>query len=65
LTPADIVSVDHRERPDGSGDVVICTNAIMRSNNATSQVKVALLGIPNVKEVAQQVIALHTQRPAA
>jgi len=65
LTPADIVSVDHRERPDGSGDVVICTNGILRSNNSTSQVKVALLGIPNVKEVAQQVMALHAQRPAA
>src|SRR4029077_15515732 len=33
-TPADIVSVEHRERPDGSGDVVICTNSITRSNNA-------------------------------
>jgi hypothetical protein len=65
LTPADIVSVDHRERPDGSGDVVICTNGIVRTNNSTSQVKVALLGIPNVKEVAQQVMALHAQRPAA
>jgi Bacterial PH domain len=65
LTPADIVSVDHRERPDGSGDVVICTSGILRTNNSTSQVKVALLGIPNVKEVAQQVMALHTQRPAA
>ena len=64
-TPADIVSVEHRERPDGSGDVVICTNSIMRSNNAVSKVKVALLGIPNVKEVAQQVMTLHNQRPAA
>jgi len=65
LTPADIVSVDHRERADGSGDVVICTNGILRSNNGASQVKVALLGVPNVKEVAQQVMALHAQRPAA
>src|ERR1700756_2532053 len=33
LTPTDIVSVDHRERPDGSGDIVITTNAFTRSNN--------------------------------
>jgi hypothetical protein len=64
-TPADILSVEHRERPDGSGDIVILTNAIARSNNMTSQVKVALCGVPNVKQVAQQVLALHTQRPAA
>jgi hypothetical protein len=65
-TPADIVSVEHRERPDGSGDIAITTNAIVRSNNNfTSQVKVALCGIPNVKEVVQQVMQLHTQRPAA
>ena len=65
LTPADIVSVDHRERPDGSGDIAITTNAIMRSNNMTSQMKVALCGIPNVKQVVQQVMQLHSQRPAA
>ncbi len=65
LTPADIVSVDHRERPDGSGDVVIYTNGIVRTSNSASSIKVALVGIPNVKEVAQQVIALHAQRPAA
>jgi len=65
ITPADIVSVEHRERPDGSGDIAILTNAITRTNNMTSQVKVALCGVPNVKQVAQQVLALHTQRPAA
>jgi Bacterial PH domain len=65
-TPADIVSVEHRERPDGSGDILIVTNAITRSNNnLVSPVKVALCGIPNVKQVVQQVITLHTQRPAA
>jgi hypothetical protein len=65
ITPEDIAGVDHRERPDGSGDIVIQTNALMRSNNSMSQIKVALCGIPNVKQVAQQVIALHTQRPSA
>jgi hypothetical protein len=64
-TPGDILGVEHRERPDGSGDIVILTNAITRSNNMTSQVKVALCGVPNVKQVAQQVLALHAQRPAA
>ena len=65
-TPADIVSVEHRERPDGSGDILIVTNAITRSNNnLASPVKVALCGIPNVKQVVQQVMQLHIQRPAA
>jgi Bacterial PH domain len=64
-TPADIVSVEHRERPDGSGDIVILTTGITRTNNSVSQIKVALLGVPNVKQVAQQVMTLHTQRPAA
>ena len=65
VTPADIISVDHRERPDGSGDIAILTTAQMRTNNSVSQVKVALVGVPNVKEVARQVMNLHTQRPAA
>jgi hypothetical protein len=64
-TPNDILGVEHRERPDGSGDIVILTNAITRNNNMTSQVKVALCGVPNVKQVAQQVLALHSQRTAA
>jgi hypothetical protein len=65
VTPADIVSVEHRERPDGSGDIAILTTGITRTNNSASQIKVALVGIPNVKQVAQQVMTLHTQRPAA
>jgi hypothetical protein len=64
-TPADIVSIEHRERPDGSGDIAILTTGITRTNNAVSQIKVTLVGIPNVKQVAQQVITFHTQRPAA
>jgi hypothetical protein len=64
-TPADILGVEHRERRDGSGDIVLLTNAVTRSNNNfTSQVKIALCGIPNVKQVAEQVLALHSQRPA-
>lgn len=66
ITSADIAGVDHRERPDGSGDIAIQTTGLMRSNNSVSQIKVALLGVPNVKQVVQQVMALHTQqRPAA
>jgi hypothetical protein len=65
-TPADIVSVDHRERPDGSGDVLIRTTAQTRTNNSVSQVTLGLFGVSNVKEVAQHVMNLHTQqRPAA
>jgi hypothetical protein len=64
-TPADIVNVEHRERPDGSGDIAILTTGTTRTNNSVSQIKVALLGVPNVKQVAQQVLALHAQRPAA
>ena len=63
-TPADIVSVDHRERPDGSGDVLIRTNAQMRTNNSVSQITVGLYGVSNVKDVAAQVMNLHSQRPA-
>ena len=66
LTPVDILGVDHRERPDGSGDIFILTAGITRTgNNMASQLKVALLGVPNVKQVAQQVMQLHAQRPAA
>lgn len=69
-TPADIVSVEHRERPDGSGDVLIRTTPQMRTNNSSSQIavglNVGLYGVANVKEVARYVMNLHTQqRPAA
>ena len=65
FTPRDIVFVEHRERPDGSGDILIRTNATERTNNRTSEITVGLYGVPNVKEVAQQVMTLHTERPAA
>ena len=66
ITPADILSIDHRERPDGSGDIVILTTGIIRTNNnLVSPVKVVLFGVQNVKQVAQQVMTLHAQRPAA
>jgi hypothetical protein len=61
-TPADIASVDYRERPDGSGDIVIATNMPIRTNNSVSQLKVGLYGVANVKEVARQVLNLHTQQ---
>lgn len=64
-TPPDIVSVEHRERPDGTGDVLIRTNAQTRTNNSVSQITIGLYGIFNVKEVARQVMTLHTQRPTA
>ena len=59
-TPADIASVEHRERPDGSGDIVLMTNTLQRAgNNMAMPMKVALCGVPNVKQVAEQVMALH------
>jgi hypothetical protein len=65
-TPADIVSVDHRERPDGSGDVLIRTTLQIGNKNSVPQVSLGLYGVSNVKEVARQVMNLHTQsRPAA
>lgn len=65
-TPADIASVEHRERPDGSGDIVLMTNTLQRrGNNMAVPMKVALCGVPNVKQVAEQVMALHTQSARA
>jgi Bacterial PH domain len=65
IMPSDIVEVDHRERPDASGDVLIRTNATVRTNNMTSQITVGLYGIPNVKEVAALVMNLRAQRAAS
>jgi hypothetical protein len=62
ITPNDIVEVDHKERTDLSGDVLIRTNAVVRASNMTSQVTVGLYGVPNVKEVAQLVMNLEMQR---
>jgi len=64
-TPADIVSVDHRERDGGTGDVIIRTNSIMQTRNSLSQMTIGLLGINNVKEVARLVLNLHSQRAQA
>jgi hypothetical protein len=48
------------------GDVLIRTTAQTRTNNSVSQVTLGLFGVSNVKEVARQVMNLHTQqRPAA
>lgn len=65
LMPNDIAEVAHRERPDGSGDVLIRTNATTRTNNMTSQITVGLYGVPSVKEVAALVMNLHAQRAAS
>ena len=61
-TPADMVSVDHRERAGGTGDVIIRTNGIIQQRNSISQASVDLLGVNNVKEVARLVLNLHAQR---
>jgi len=64
-TPADIVSVDHREREGGTGDVIIRTSGVIQNRNSLSQVTVGLLGVSNVKEVARLVLNLHSQRAQA
>ncbi len=64
-TPADIISVDHRERTGGTGDVIIRTNSIMQTRNSLSQMTIGLLGVNNVKEVARLVLILHSQRAQA
>jgi hypothetical protein len=65
IIPNDIAEVDHRERPDGTGDVLIRTNSVMRTNNGTSQITVGLYGVPNVKEVAGLVLKLRAQPVAS
>jgi hypothetical protein len=58
-TPADILSVDHRERAGGTGDVIIRINSVMQTRN--SLMTIGLLGVNNVKEVARLVLNLHSQ----
>jgi hypothetical protein len=65
IIPNDIAEVDHRERPDGTGDVLIHTNSVMRTNNGTTQITVGLYGVPNVKEVAGLVMKLRAQPVAS
>jgi len=65
IIPSDIAEVDHRERPDGTGDVLIRTNTVMRTNNGTTQIMVGLYGVPNVKEVAGLVMKLRAQPVAS
>jgi Bacterial PH domain len=65
IIPTDIAEVDHRERPDGTGDVLIRTNSVMRTNNGTTQITVGLYGVPNVKEVAGLVMNLRAQPVAS
>jgi hypothetical protein len=65
IIPTDIAEVDHRERPDGTGDVLIRTNSVVRTNNGTTQITVGLYGVPNVKDVAGLVMKLRAQPVAS
>ena len=65
IIPTDIAEVDHRERPDGTGDVLIRTNSVMHTNNGTTPMTVGLYGVPNVKEVAGLVLKLRAQPVAS
>jgi hypothetical protein len=59
LKPTDIFDVHHRERPDGSGEVMIRTEFSVRSKNMLTRKEGWLYGVPNVKEVARLVSALR------
>ena len=59
LKPTDIFDVQHRERPDGSGDVMIRTEFSVRARNTLARKEGWLYGVPNVKEVARLVSALR------
>ncbi|HLZ12260.1 MAG TPA: hypothetical protein VKP58_06705 [Candidatus Acidoferrum sp.] len=64
-TPSDIVSIDHRERAGGTGDVIIRTSGLIQQRNSYSQVNIGLLGVNNVKEVARLALNLHSPRAQA
>jgi hypothetical protein len=59
LKPTDIIDVQHRERPNGSGDVMIRTEFSVRARNALARKEGWLYGVPNVKEVARLVSVLR------
>src|SRR5260370_172802 len=59
LKPTDIFDVQHRERPDGSGDVMIRTEFSVRTRNTLARKEGWRYGVPNVKEVARLVSALR------
>ncbi len=55
----DICAVQHHERRDGSGDVVIRTYGSLQTKNVDTLKIARLYGVPNVKDVARQVSALY------
>jgi hypothetical protein len=55
----DIYAVQHHERRDGSGDVMIRTYGSLYTKNVDTRKIARLYGVPNVKDVARQVSALY------
>ena len=55
----DIYAVEHHERRDGSGDVVIRTYGSLHTKNVDTRKIARLYGVPNAKDVARQVSALY------
>jgi len=55
----DICAVEHHERRDGSGDVVIRTYGSLQTKNVDTLKIARLYGVPNVKDVARQVSVLY------
>jgi hypothetical protein len=59
MKPADIFSVDYRERSDGSGEVMSRTQLSWNNRrNTLARKRGWLWGVPDVKRVAQEVSAL-------
>lgn len=62
LKPADIHSVNYRERSDGSGEVMIRTEFSWNNRADTTKLKRGwLYGVPDVRTVAQEVSALSNR----
>ena len=61
LGPADIYDVGHRERRDGSGEVMIRTQFSVHSRNDLARKRNWLFGVPNVREVALAVAAVQAR----
>lgn len=59
-TLRDIAAVDHRERRDGSGDLVIRMDGSEYTRNLTTRRIVKIYGVSNVRDIARQILALRS-----
>lgn len=62
--PGDILSVEHRERANGTGDLILQTKGILASNNNTTRPNSVILGgISDVMTVERLVMDLRKKQP--